>query len=1068
MSDQDPAKYHFISWVRRGIGASVNSIPATGQNRNAISVQVSVVDQGGNTYPTQPAPIQVQLYGHGDVTGIDPRVVHKTEPSDGTPNFEPNYLCCIEFVGPDLPWMFSPSIPTGGVASNPSSNLPAGERLAPWIALIVLKQSEFNYAKLAPADSNSTARDPSRIQVQNIPALQDLSDSWNWAHVQIPGDKTLADLLASNSANVISRLICPRRLDPETSYSAFLVPAYEIGRQKGLGNDTTGIDPMAPAWNSNSTAPLDLPLFAISGGQSPRYQFDFHTSDEGDFESLVRRLKPTKDLPAGVGQRKMDVSLPGMNLPPASKTPMGLEGALAGVSQASTPWDNSERNPFQSKLQDLINQTSPVTDDPSHPNGDDPVIAAPIYGRWPAGVTKVTAGSNAWVSALNFDPRTRGAAGMGTQVIQNGRTQLLASAWQQVEGILEANQKIQQGQLARATLRQVYSNRFAAATTDSVLSLTSPVQSRVLQGSKTVRAVIRDSRVPERVLSPTFRKVTRPRRRLVSPVAPRESLLRMINDNKATIVPKPKPPEGMVSLDNVSEQREQSLHKRLLEILAAIELARRSTTSIPRRIFLTIALGLAAVGIGAAILGTEVWEELEELFAGKHAAERIRMSNFTPQQVAAVPARPGFVLTAPNSPALQGGPAGGADSAQAKAFRTATGELFSAVQSRPADPPEKPPLQLNAIRQAVLNRIDPDVTVRQRIQAMISLPRIAWQPADFLASPILAAPDFPQPMYLALRDLSPSYLLPGADQVPRDSLSLVVQNHKFIESYMVGLSHELTRQLIWENYPTFDQRGTYFRQFWDVTAYVPQGGDPTDPTALRELLKDIPLVPLWKHELGKNLNRPDLPPSNVVLLVRGELFRRYPNAIVYAVKAKRDSTGKRVRDDSDQRYPIFRGTLPADMTFLGFNLSVADAHGGTNTSPDGFFFVFQQPPSEPRFGLEPTESAASTTRWADLAWTNFATTTSTTTRKFTSMGTTIQKMAGNSPWRYASQILSTVLQSIQLPNFLSAGSKPADVGTLSDPDDQNNSWGQNSAQTAYILLRMPFRILIHADLMLPS
>ena len=60
-------------------------------------------------------------------------------------------------------------------------------------------------------------------------------------------------------------------------------------------------------------------------------------------------------------------------------------------------------------------------------------------------------------------------------------------------------------------------------------------------------------------------------------------------------------------------------------------------------------------------------------------------------------------------------------------------------------------------------------------------------------------------------------------------------------------------------------------------------------------------------------------PDNLVLLVRGELFKRYPTAIVYAGKAKLDGEGNRVLDDTDERYPIFRGTLPNDMTFLGFN-----------------------------------------------------------------------------------------------------------------------------------------------------
>lgn len=37
----------------------------------------------------------------------------------------------------------------------------------------------------------------------------------------------------------------------------------------------------------------------------------------------------------------------------------------------------------------------------------------------------------------------------------------------------------------------------------------------------------------------------------------------------------------------------------------------------------------------------------------------------------------------------------------------------------------------------------------------------------------------------------------------------------FGDSNLVGLNHEMARELLWSEYPT-DQRGTYFRQFWDT------------------------------------------------------------------------------------------------------------------------------------------------------------------------------------------------------------------------------------------------------------
>jgi hypothetical protein len=240
---------------------------------------------------------------------------------------------------------------------------------------------------------------------------------------------------------------------------------------------------------------------------------------------------------------------------------------------------------------------------------------------------------------------------------------------------------------------------------------------------------------------------------------------------------------------------------------------------------------------------------------------------------------------------------------------------------------------------------------------------------------------------------------------------------------------------------------------------------------LAELLKDIPPIHTWPKALplGDHPNRTDVVLNNVVLLVRGELFKRYPNAIVYAGKAKRKGD-TRVLDETDERYPIFRGMLPQDITFLGFNLSLDDARGGTAQSPEGFFFVFQEQPSEPRFGLEPTERDATTKHWADLAWTNFGGGGGTPFKLPDLGNTTRGQTVKNSPWRLSSQVFSLVLSGTSVPDILSPGNNPARLAIMNDsenPLDTNNQWGVSAAQTAYILLRLPFRILIHADLMLP-
>ena len=78
-------------------------------------------------------------------------------------------------------------------------------------------------------------------------------------------------------------------------------------------------------------------------------------------------------------------------------------------------------------------------------------------------------------------------------------------------------------------------------------------------------------------------------------------------------------------------------------------------------------------------------------------------------------------------------------------------------------------------------------------------------------------------MYEAIRDLSQDFLFPGLEQVPANTVTLLETNPKFVESFLVGLNAEMSRELLWRNYPT-DQRGTYFRQFWDTSA----GSDQPD------------------------------------------------------------------------------------------------------------------------------------------------------------------------------------------------------------------------------------------------
>ncbi|HEX9065461.1 MAG TPA: hypothetical protein VF843_10150 [Streptosporangiaceae bacterium] len=1069
-ADAPGARFGFRPWLRRGVAAAAGSPDGPGlPDRAALAVTLNVTAlAGGAEVPDAPAPqMTVRLYGPGDVIGIDPRHVIRTEPRDLTVNFEPNYLAGIEFDYPDFPWLFTPA-------------QPAGDRLRPFVALIVLADGEYSTPAVPP--------DPLPvIDVQSVAALQPLDDAWNWAHAQISGDGDATATVTSDPAAAISRVLCPRRLDPETAYTAFLVPAFEIGRQAGLGLDVSGLHTSDPAWTTQTSAPLRLPVY---------YRFSFRTSDAGDFESLVRKLTPTV-LPADVGSAPMDVSSPGTGIPSAGG-PLGLGGALRSVASAPTPWSGADHDAFQAAVASLVNLTAAAgPDDPDNPAPQDPRIVPPFYGKWQAAASAVTPGQPGWPGDLNLDPRNRAAAGMGTQVVQSQRTALMASAWTQVAGVQAANQLLRAAQLSRAALSFIWAGQLGRALPATVLSVTAPVQARILASPQTVYATIAGSRVPHRLVSAAFRRATRPLGPLAQraaalsgvtgPAAGRMPLLHRINTGGLRVAPPPPPPGSMTSLDQVSTAVEAGALPSWLPgwLRAVLDWLAAHLTG-----------DLSSL---AALLG------LGRLQAVQATGTALRMSHLDRAAIRSARPAPTFTITAPptglgghgsvrtaarapaapTAPAASAGPAATGSTA-VQLVRGAASAVLGAVHAVPADPAIGPALDLAGLSATVLSRLDPATTVAQRIGGLIAMPGGApWFAADPL-EPIMAAPSFPQPMYAPLRDLSQDYLLPGASLIPPDTLGAVVADHGFIEAYLTGLNHEMARQLLWTGYPT-DQRGSYFRQFWDVAGYLPQPGDPADPAQLTELLKDIPPIDTWPltRPLGQNENRTDVPAASVVLLVRGELLRRYPNTVIFAAKAMAGQGGDhgRVIDETDERFPIFRGTLDPDITFFGFNLSVDDAHGGTAAAPLGYFFVFQEQPTEPRFGLEP-QSSDPVTQWEDLAWTNFGggqleshggvraagPAALTGTLPATAVSSVFPELAPTeiATYRVASTVFAGVLARTSLPDFLSASLAPAGVALSgANPEDAALDWGVNAAQTAAITLRMPFRIMVHADSLLP-
>jgi len=313
-------------------------------------------------------------------------------------------------------------------------------------------------------------------------------------------------------------------------------------------------------------------------------------------------------------------------------------------------------------------------------------------------------------------------------------------------------------------------------------------------------------------------------------------------------------------------------------------------------------------------------------------------------------------------------------------------------------------------------------------------------------------------MYEALTELGSELFLPNVGLIPQNSITLLETNQVFIESYMVGLNHEFARELLWREYPT-DQRGTYFRQFWDVSGYLDPSGLGAD--ALREKLYDIPKLHRWNRTstLGDHDNRqpPGSPPKQeVVLAIRGELLKRYPTAVIYAHRADWQRTSSGVIDKSLIRRPIeltpseedapprskvktplYQAKVDPDITFFGFDLTVEQAVGDPNSDDAGWFFIIKERPGEPRFGLDISRDGAPINTWSDLAWDDV----------------TVEH----------SQIrIQPGMQTHQLLTAPPASEGPEEIEQHAQ--DRQLRWNEhtNAADVAYILYQLPVLVAVHA------
>ncbi|MFZ3493293.1 hypothetical protein ACODT5_08695 [Streptomyces sp. 5.8] len=461
--------YTFASWARAGAAASLadqDDLHRTTPVRGSLMATASV-----NGRPVRPVPVPpVHLYGPGDVRGIDPKEIVRLFPLPGTPDAETTKFPMVEFERSELPWLFTPLAP-GSAGS-----------LRPWLALVCVP---------------FTAGRPERRPGIPLPVLsvrgKELPDPATlhlWAHAQtLPGHET-------DPRRSVSRLLAPRRLLPHTSYTACLVPSFEVGRLAGLGEKTAGGN-LAPAWTPSGQGDLPLPVY---------FSWTFSTGEGGDFETLADRLR-ARPLPPRAGRRPLDVSRPGLFATGPGGVVQEVESALrAPLTPARDPWPIGP--PSAQWRQQLAAALVPLADG----EGDeDPDVLPPLYGGFHALREKADPVSSGWLDTLNLDPRWRVAAGLGARAVKAEQEQLMASAWRQLADVRAANRLLDLARFARLVGGRLHLRHVRPLSADEVMRLATPLQSRLaLTADTTLWSSIRASLLPNAMATTAFHRAVRP------------------------------------------------------------------------------------------------------------------------------------------------------------------------------------------------------------------------------------------------------------------------------------------------------------------------------------------------------------------------------------------------------------------------------------------------------------------------------------------------------------------------------------------------------------------------------
>ena len=787
--------YTFLPWARRGLAGRT-----AGVTSEAPLPAQATVDVGLTLTSLPESRFELTLHGPGDVLGIDPRLIVRTDPRPYATAVEPNYLPLIEFDPPDLPWLFTPA------SSGPD------DRLRPWCVLIVVDLSVVAAPHTEPGRPLPVVEIPAAVAAAELP---DLAESWVWAHAQLiaPDGEDPAAALGARPAMNVSRLLAPRRLRPDQRYAACLVPAFDAGVARGLGGEPAADGPLAPAWPTPPTGDVLLPVY---------HHWEFSTGATGDFEELARRITPFP-VPAGTGGEPLFLGAAGPELPPSSPADptayVQMDGALRAW-QGSPGTLADVPDPVRTALQATLDAAGEQA--VSGPSATTPVLGPPLYGAWPARQHTVPAasgtGAPGWLRELNLDPRTRAAAALGAEIVRQNQDQFVQWCWEQVEEVLEANVLLSRARLSMEALSRVHAKHLAPLPQDRLLQVTAPMHSRTrntdaARADLTISASIDVSSMPNAASDPALRRLTSPQRPVLRTaiaradpaagpvVSPRVALVGRLSvpGGGLAVDPTDFVPHGLlgipamasVPVDPSAETVDLSaIGMPVLVPRALVEQVRDDTAVVtadphPR---ITDRADLAAGILGARhiqdardlqVQFDSPWYSVFDLFVFVQPADRIT------------------------------------DPATIQRLGVAVAHVGEAEVVVGAPPPPFVALGMNTVGQSLLARTDPRGSVPARLASMVSTGTagLLGAPAGPGAGPAPGVRVAPPSTGCWSGRASASRCTrtwpgwtrrgscPASARYPTDSITLLETNPRFVEALLVGANHEMNRELLWRGLP---------------------------------------------------------------------------------------------------------------------------------------------------------------------------------------------------------------------------------------------------------------------------